>query len=951
VADVVLATWITEQLLFDGVVNGLVIGLIALGVVLVDRASRVINFAVGSMGVVGASVLALLVLSYDVPFWLAVALVLLLGAVYGVVVELVVIRRLFAAPRVIVLVATIGVAGLSTAITRSLPRPEGAVGVGYPLAIERTWDDVLGVRVSGAQVAILVVVPLVAAGLGWFLNRTVAGKAVLASADNPRLARTNGVNPKWVSTFAWAVAGVLSTLSIVLASGQSGSVTGLVDLGPSTMVRALAAFLIAGRRSFPRALAAGVAIGVVEALIRFNFLTTPGLVDLVLFVVVLAAVWAQTRRDPEVEGGRFSFATAATPVPARLAGVWWARNLNGLVVGGLLLVAAVVPLLVTTPSRLQLYTIILAFAICGTSLVVLTGWGGQPSLGQMAYAGVGALSAAAFARGVRVEVHQGPDLIILELAQVPFALAVLLGALVAAAAAALVGLGALRVRGMLLGVSTFAFAILASQYLYRRPILSGGATGSTAFPRGSLLGLDLGSPRTYYVVVLAVLAVIVLVLARVRRSGVGRSILAVRDNPRSAAASTLSPSRVTVRTFALAGGLAGLGGALLAGAVSSVPFSERFFTVQDSLTLVGIVVIGGLGSLAGPLLGSLWVVGLPAFFPDNDVLPLFASNVGLLVLLLYLPGGFVEVGQRARTALLAWAEGRLGPAPADAAPRPAVGALAERTAPSSAALEPGADLLRVEDLRVSFGGIHAVDGVTLALRPGEVLGLIGANGAGKSTLMDAVGGFVPASGRIELLGRDVTGTRPEARARLGLGRTFQAALLFPELTVRETLLVALESAGRSGLVATAVGWPGASRRERARRSEADELISFCGLGRYADRQVVELSTGTRRIVELACLLALRARVLCLDEPTAGVAQRETEALGPLVLQIRAELDAGLVVIEHDMPFIVGISDRLVCLEAGRVIADGPPEAVRADPRVVASYLGTDDRAIARSGTA
>jgi ABC-type branched-subunit amino acid transport system ATPase component len=257
--------------------------------------------------------------------------------------------------------------------------------------------------------------------------------------------------------------------------------------------------------------------------------------------------------------------------------------------------------------------------------------------------------------------------------------------------------------------------------------------------------------------------------------------------------------------------------------------------------------------------------------------------------------------------------------------------------------------LRVEDLRVSFGGIHAVDGVTLALRPGEVLGLIGANGAGKSTLMDAVGGFVPSTGTVELLGRDVTGTRPERRARLGLGRTFQAALLFPELTVRETLLVALESAGRSSLVATAVGWPGATRRERARRAEADELISFCGLGRYADRQVVELSTGTRRIVELACLLALRARVLCMDEPTAGVAQRETEALGPLVLQIRAELDAGLVVIEHDMPFIVGLSDRLVCLEQGRVIADGTPNAVRSDPRVVASYLGTDDRAITRSG--
>jgi ABC-type branched-subunit amino acid transport system ATPase component len=212
-----------------------------------------------------------------------------------------------------------------------------------------------------------------------------------------------------------------------------------------------------------------------------------------------------------------------------------------------------------------------------------------------------------------------------------------------------------------------------------------------------------------------------------------------------------------------------------------------------------------------------------------------------------------------------------------------------------------------------------------------VVGLIGANGAGKSTLMNAIGGFVPSSGGVELLGRDVHRMSPARRARLGLGRSFQGAELFPDLTVRETVVLA------------------APARGAAARAQADEVIAFLGLGRFVDRFVDELSTGTRRIVELACLLVSGARMLCLDEPTAGIAQRESEAFGPLILRIREELDASLLVIEHDMPVVMGISDRVYCLEAGRIISEGPPDAVRHDPNVIASYLGTDPDAINRSG--
>src|SRR5438874_809324 len=179
--------------------------------------------------------------------------------------------------------------------------------------------------------------------------------------------------------------------------------------------------------------------------------------------------------------------------------------------------------------------------------------------------------------------------------------------------------------------------------------------------------------------------------------------------------------------------------------------------------------------------------------------------------------------------------------------------------------------------------------------------------------MNAISGFVPAAGTVRLHGSDVSGMAAARRAREHIGRSFQAATLFPELTVRETVEVALEARGRTGFLSTALFLPHATARERNRRSEADDLIGFLGLGRYATSRISDLSTGTRRIVELAGLLALDARVLCLDEPTAGVAQRETEAFGPLIKEIRRELGAAMLVIEHDMPLIMGISDRVYCL--------------------------------------
>lgn len=938
--------WITPQLVFGGMVTGLATALVALGVVLVYRATRVINFAVGNMGLPAAALLVLLSTNYGWPFWPALAVSLLVGAAFAAAIELTVVRRLFRAPRVILLVATIGVAQLAQAVVRSFPTLTTTQGARYPVAVGGVWE-VAGIRVTGAEATILVVVPVLALLLGWFLNRTTFGRTVAASADNPDLARLSGISPKAVSTFVWVVAGLLASVSLILLSGKAGSPTGLESLGPNTLNKALIAAVIAGMVSFPRTVAVGVIIGVVEALIRFNYPEQVGLVDFVLFLAVVVALFLRSRGERD-EAATFSFAPRVTAVPERLRAIWWVRHL-GLVVGAVVFTAAaLVPMVVTEASRQLLYTQIIVFAIAALSLVVVTGWSGQLSLGQMAFAGMGALFAAACQRGLDFDIGVGGLRFKAGVVPLPWGVSLLAGTAFAAVLAVVVGVGALRVRGLLLAVSTFAFAIAAQQYLYHRPFFSDGNIVSVPLERGSILGVDLTSQRAFYWFSLGVLALVLVGVAHLRRTGVGRTTIAARDNPDGAAAYTVGPARSKLTAFALAGGLAGLAGGLLASSIQNVPLSERMFQVDDSLRLVSMVVIGGLTSVAGPVLGALWVQGLPAIFPGNNTIPLYSSSIGLLILLLYFPGGLVQVGYSARDALVRWLDARL---PSDDSKQ-------THTPPASLKRDlshdaPPADvpMLAVDDVSVHFGGIAAVNGASLRVGTDEVVGLIGTNGAGKTTLLNAIGGYVPSRGRVVLAGTDLTGRPAAARARLGLGRTFQAAVLFPELTVRETVEVALEGRGRTGFVSSALALPRSRRRERARAAEAAELIDFLGLGRYGDAYIADLSTGTRRIVELAGLLALDARVLCLDEPTAGVAQRETEAFGPLILDIRRELGAAIVVIEHDMPLIMGISDRVYCLELGTVIAEGPPAAVRRDPAVIASYLGTDDRSVGVDGPA
>ena len=258
--------------------------------------------------------------------------------------------------------------------------------------------------------------------------------------------------------------------------------------------------------------------------------------------------------------------------------------------------------------------------------------------------------------------------------------------------------------------------------------------------------------------------------------------------------------------------------------------------------------------------------------------------------------------------------------------------------------------LEVEDVSVDFGGVHALDGVTFAVEPGEVVGFIGPNGSGKTTLLDVISGIVrPSKGRVLFDGEDLVDHFPEDRAEVGLVRSFQDCRLYPELTVEDVLLVSEDARRPARLLSTVLALPGGRRDELRKRSAVEELLTGLGLTSFRHNLVAELSTGTRRVVDLAAVMAAQPRLLLLDEPTAGIAQREAEAFGPLLHRVHELTGATICLVEHDVPLVVSLCDLLVVMEAGAIVASGPPDEVMSDPAAVAAYLGASEEALARSG--
>ncbi|MCU1376149.1 MAG: transporter related, partial [Actinomycetia bacterium] len=820
----------------------------------------------------------------------------------------------------------------------------------FPTIFPWSWNPSARAPFQPRDISVLIAAPLLIIGLGLFLSRTRHGLMIRASASNADKSRLNGIRVRRSSTMVWALAGAFAGITaVILAPLDNLSLSGATNLAASgsggfeLLIKALVIALIARMRSLPLTIVGGLVVGFGEGLILNNVDPTAyQAINLALFLAtcVLVLTFKPSGRADE---SSWSVAPKVKPLPESVKGVWWMRHMPKIGLTVAMVTLALMPVLFTKPSQAYLWTRVVIFAIAGCSLTVLTGWAGQLSMGQFGFAALGGLTTLTLVQGNPIPMPFGIGTNIHWHA--PWLIAVLLGVVVGALVAVLVGLPALRIPGLYLAIVTLSFAIFMGLYVFSRPVFLPSGGIFEPIPKPKFGPFDFVDRRSYFYLCYAFLLGALVLVSQLRRTGIGRSIVAVRTNEPSAAAMTVSPVRMKLLAFGLSGALAALAGSLLITLVIAADGASTF-SADDSVRSVAIVIIGGLGSIAGPVLGAMWIIGIPALTGGSVASNLFVGGVGLLALLLYFPGGLVQIGYGLRDAMARYVANRL-PA-SDGPQRKADAAVPTRVHVHKHDVAELEFWLRTTDVRVNFGGRVAVDDVSIAVKPGEFVGLIGTNGAGKSTLMNAISGFVPARGRIEILGRDATKMSAPNRHRLGLGRGFQAARLFDDLTVRETILVALEANERSLFLPSLFNLPPSPKAERKKLSEANEIISYLGLGRFADQFISSLSTGTRRITELACQLAIAPRVLLLDEPTAGLAQRETEAFGPLIKGIQKELDAAVLLIEHDMPLVMSISDRVYCLEAGAIISQGLPDLVRNDPRVISSYLGTDERTIQRS---
>jgi ABC-type branched-subunit amino acid transport system ATPase component/ABC-type branched-subunit amino acid transport system permease subunit len=928
--NLVAAIEIDPAVVVLGMITGLTYGLLSTGIVLVYRTNRIINFAHGEMGAFGAAFFGLAANRWGVPYYVNLPIALLLGAGVAALAEVVVVRRLRRAPKVMSVVATLGVGQFLVLLALTV-NSQAAAGRLVPEPPGLPTLEVGALIVTPSYTGILVFAPVVVIGLALFLRRSSFGLALRAAAANPEAARMAGVFASRMSTLAWAIAGALSTFTAILVLPTIGAASAS-SFGPGLLLRALVGAVLARMTNLPGALAGGVALGVVEGVLFANY-PRGAVIEVALFLIILLALLAQSRGGSreEEKGSAWAAVQPWAALPDALAGLPVVRALPWAIAGLGLLLAAAIPTFVGTNTAITL-TGILGFSTVALSVGVITGLGGQLSLGQFALAGVGATAS------YHVASRTG---------NVP--LGIVYGGVAAGLASIVIGLPSLRVRGLLLTVTTLSFALVVTSWGLQQPwaLTSIGVSPG----RPVVMGRELGSGRSYYGFMLVVFVLAFLLVRNVRRTGFGRLLVAVRDNEDNARAFTLPARRIKLQAFLLAGFIAGVGGAAYAHTFSSI--QSGAFLTRYSMDIVVMTVVGGVSVLWGPVLGAVFVFGVPAFVP-LDSAGLATTKFGLLLIILYAPGGLAQVIAPVRARVIAWLGRRAGvdeEAVAADAPADGLGGfrIASARRPDANELPPlrSGHALEAAHVVKRFGGVQALQDVSVHVDRGETLGLIGPNGAGKTTLFEVLAGFTrPDDGTVSLDGADVTSLRPEARGRLGLIRSFQDAALFPTMTVLETVQLAMERRLPTSVTAAFLGLRG---RERQRVVAARDLVGSMGLWAYRNKQVQELSTGTRRITELACLVALEPKVLLLDEPSSGIAQRESEALGGLLRDLKVQLDLTLVVIEHDIPLIMELADRIVAMDTGHVIADGPPERVRSDPAVVEAYLGGKVEAIERSG--
>ncbi|MBK5307427.1 MAG: branched-chain amino acid ABC transporter ATP-binding protein/permease [Frankiaceae bacterium] len=594
-----------------------------------------------------------------------------------------------------------------------------------------------------------------------------------------------------------------------------------------------------------------------------------------------------------------------------------------------LVLAAVLPptlgAAVLSDSNALLASAACAFAIAAISLNMLMGYAGQISLGQFAFVGVGA-----FTTGIVTSPEQ---------LRLPWLAGLAASVVVGGLIAFLVGLPALRLRGLYLAVVTVSVAYVGWLSLFRVEAIGGGSAGKVT--PNPYIGDEPITSDTGFLAIAAVLLILVWqVDVNLTRSRLGRAFQAVKADEQVAASFGIDVTRYKLLAFTISGAVAGIAGSIIGTAYGTVTAST--FDYARSLLLVVIVVIGGLGSRWGVVSAAIFATLLPntlvwIFGPGIRGLDLVINAALLMYTLAQHPGGFAGaiehfVEKRRQR------KGGAAPLPPT---RPNLPALTRPVGmPAIPKTRAGTAVLTATGVSVRFGGLQAVDSASLRVDRGTIVGLMGPNGAGKTTMFNAItGALTPDTGRIELLGVDVSALPTHRRTALGMSRTFQLIGLAKGQSVYENLLIAQHLAAPYGVL-SALTTIGPSRfYERDVRARADEVIDGLGFGRYRDTQVARLSHGQQRIVEIGCALVTSPELVMLDEPSAGMSPAAAEDLAATLRDMRDVLGRTILLIEHNVPLVLDVSDELYVMDAGRVIANGEPVEVVTRPEVVTAYLG------------
>jgi branched-chain amino acid transport system permease protein len=887
-----------------GLGSGALIAGIGLGVVATYRGSGVINLSTGAIAMLGGYAFWALSSGRIASFPTAVALplALLFVLAVGALFEFAVYRPLRNSSPLGKLVASLGVLLvcqscmlLAFGITQ---QPAKSV-------LPTTLIHMLGSGITLDRFILAGIVIAAGAVLAAVYRWTKFGLATRAASENEAAAMLGGVSPVRIS--------LANSLVAALIAGSLGILASTVtQLDPSTLplqiIPALAAALIARFTSFGLVTVAAFGIGILDSLLQLasteswfpqsGGVAIPGTTDLLAFLIIIGVLFWRGARIP----GRGEVVERRLPQAPRPQHLWR----SALIFGG---AAAILLVIFPFDFRNALINTLIGI-LMALSLVVITGFVGQISIIQLALAGAAGFTIAHMASNFGIT----------------FPLAALAGIAVAVAIGVVTAISAVRVRGVSLAVVTLAGAVAIDNFGFQNTTWGGGGLGSPV-PEMNWFGVDFGpnagfrgidgnqpSPVFGWVVLICVVLCCVGV-GYLRRGKLGQQMLAVRSNERAAAAAAINPRTVKLYAFIIAAFIAGLGGCMYAYNFGSVS-SDRFDAVT-ALSLIAFAYAGGITLISGAIFAGLISAqamvpyALDKWFGLNGNWFLLFGGVLLIFTLLQNPTGVAGDFYR-----------RLHKKPQFHAPDVAA-ASREHVTPRTERQDRSANpaVLKVDGLTVRFGGVHAVENVSLEIREGELVGLIGPNGAGKTTMIDAMTGFVTGTGTVVLGDRDLRGLSAYDRARAGLTRTWQSTELFDDLSVFENLTVAARESGVT-------------------EDDAKRTLAVVGMDWAAEAEPSALSSGQRKLVGVARALVARPRLLCLDEPAAGLDTGESEELG-VTLRRLADQGQSMLLIEHDMGLVLGICDRVVVLEFGKVIAEGTPEAVRKDPRVIAAYLGED----------